>query len=467
MQLDNSVKPDDDNSMSELKQILSEALMKKGIFGKIQAELRASIFSIFKEKELKLSFMSQIQRVNDIKSTLEGKLMFNLILDVFDILGLTFSKSVLLSEASLLDIALPQNALRNQLNLEGEGEKNTPVLLQLLKTLSVQDINLEEYIMNEKHSKVDSFEAFKQKLLDNSNNENASSSNNSERIPIIMTSEMKTNKTIDDFKNRNNDILKKLDSIINIDKTSNSSSDEYLENNDDKIEDEEKQKINDYEQGYDNEEDDEFIEEVSLLDIQNNSLISDDEILKESKIIEEAEAAAKSSLNNSSNTNKNNEENNEPISTTMTETLFDNENKYKAEEDSEIEFITEVSKEGEGEGEINDESESLDPTELDSELLQSQTQPQIQIEEEKEELSSSSHSQQTLMNQLPSEYDNPSEIRKLAAKSLIDDIKHQLENEDKKDKEDKEDNEVNEKKLDEDSKQISIDDININSKNIR
>ncbi|ORX86452.1 hypothetical protein BCR32DRAFT_47738 [Anaeromyces robustus] len=195
MQLDNSVKPDDDNSMSELKQILSEALMKKGIFGKIQAELRASIFSIFKEKELKLSFMSQIQRVNDIKSTLEGKLMFNLILDVFDILGLTFSKSVLLSEASLLDIALPQNALRNQLNLEGEGEKNTPVLLQLLKTLSVQDINLEEYIMNEKHSKVDSFEAFKQKLLDNSNNENASSSNNSERIPIIMTSEMKTNKS--------------------------------------------------------------------------------------------------------------------------------------------------------------------------------------------------------------------------------------------------------------------------------
>jgi len=36
MQLDSSVKPDDDNSMSELKQILSEALMKKGIFGKIQ-----------------------------------------------------------------------------------------------------------------------------------------------------------------------------------------------------------------------------------------------------------------------------------------------------------------------------------------------------------------------------------------------------------------------------------------------
>jgi len=123
MQLNNDVKPDDDNSMSELKQLLSEALMKKGIFGKIQAELRASIFSIFKEKELKLTFMSQIQRVNDIKSTVEGKLMFNLILEALDILGLTFSKSVLLSEASLLDVAVSPNALKNQLNLETETEE--------------------------------------------------------------------------------------------------------------------------------------------------------------------------------------------------------------------------------------------------------------------------------------------------------------------------------------------------------
>jgi len=38
MQLNNDVKPDDDNSMSELKQLLSEALMKKGIFGKIQVK---------------------------------------------------------------------------------------------------------------------------------------------------------------------------------------------------------------------------------------------------------------------------------------------------------------------------------------------------------------------------------------------------------------------------------------------
>jgi len=47
-----------------------------------------------------------------------------------------------------MDVAVSQNALRNQLNLEGEGEQNTPVLLQLLKTLNVQDINLEDFIIN-------------------------------------------------------------------------------------------------------------------------------------------------------------------------------------------------------------------------------------------------------------------------------------------------------------------------------
>jgi len=232
MHLDNSINPNEDNSMSELKKTVSEALMKKGIYGKMQSELRASIFSIFKEKELKLTFMSQIQRVNDIKSTVEGKLMFNLILEALDILGLTFSKSVLLSEASLLDVAVSPNALKNQLNLETETEeKNTPVLLQLLNTLNVQDINLEDYIINEKQSKADSFELFKQKQLNlniDGNNDDKASTSKNEETPIIMTSEMKTEKTIDDFKNRNNDILKKLDSIISLD-NSQKANEEYTE----------------------------------------------------------------------------------------------------------------------------------------------------------------------------------------------------------------------------------------------
>jgi len=392
MQLNNDVKPDDDNSMSELKQLLSEALMKKGIFGKIQAELRASIFSIFKEKELKLTFMSQIQRVNDIKSTVEGKLMFNLILEALDILGLTFSKSVLLSEASLLDVAVSPNALKNQLNLETETEeKNSPVLLQLLNTLNVQDINLEDYIINEKQSKADSFELFKQKQLNLNVDDKASTSKN-EETPIIMTSEMKTEKTIDDFKNRNNDILKKLDSIINLD-NSQKANEEYTE-------DVTKNENINYEETFE-EDGDELIEEVSLLDIQNNSLISNDEILKESQIIDAEEAARSihSGEESSNDNNCNNDDNNEE--TILTDIQKDN--KDKKEEDSEVEFISEVSK---------DATENAGTSEVDHELSSS-----------KEDENS------TIVDTQASVIDDPSEIRKQATKNLIDDIKHKLDNE--------------------------------------
>jgi len=415
MQLDNSVKPSEDNSMFELKKTVSEALIKKGIYGKMQSELKASIFSIFKEKEMKLSFMSQIQRVNELKSTVEGQLMFNLILEACDILGLNFSKSVLLSEASLMDVAVSQNALRNQLNLEGEGEQNTPVLLQLLKTLNVQDINLEDFIIDKKHRHIDSFEAFKQKQLNNNSEEDVSTSNK-DSVPIIMTSEMKTEKTIDDFKNRNKDILKKLDSIISLDKDSNN------DNNLSKNEFEEE-----YGEEFEGDEADYLIEEVSLIDIQNNSHISNEEIMKESKIIDEAEAeaVAKSLQKNKENNNKDQDE-----------SVLDN--KYKEENDSEIEFVTEISKDEE---ENNDTANSLSE----------------ELGDDSEHLSD---------YPLSNKIDDPSELRKQATKSLIDDIKFQLENE-VIEKPSSTDNDIaDDQETVEIQKQISIDDINVN-KNIR
>jgi len=366
--------------------------------------------------------MSQIQRVNDIKSTVEGKLMFNLILEALDILGLNFSKSVLLSEASLLDVAVSQNALRNQLNLENENEKNTPVLLQLLKTFNVQDINLEEYIINEKQSKSDSFELFKQKQLNINVNDNASSSKNEDNS-IIMTSEMKTEKTIGDFKNRNNEILKKLDSIINLDNNS-SSNEDFSENI--------KNENSEYKENFDHDEH-ELIEEVSLIDIHNNSLISNDEILKESKIIDAKEKAAAKSLSNIT------KENNKSISNDDDIQKENDENK----ENSEIEYISKDMENIDGTGKIE---EDIDGDEKKNELP-------VKKEDENN----------TIINNQHYDINDPSEARKLATKSLIDDIKNKLENEDKNNIE----NDLQSNSQNELEQQISIDNISLNSQNLR
>jgi len=317
-----------------------------------------------------------------------------------------------------LDVAVSQNALKNQLNLETETKNNTPVLLQLLETLNVQDINLEDYIINEKQSEADSFELFKQKQLNINVNDNSSSSK-SEETPIIMTSEMRTEKTIGDFKNRNNDILKKLDSIINLDNNTNGDNTNINNEN-----------FN-FEPNYE-ENSDELIEEVSLLDIQNNSLISNDEILKESQIID-AEEAARSINSGEESSNDNNGNNNDNNDESILKDI-QKDNKNKEEEDSE-EFISEVSK---------DDTENNGTIEVDHELLSS-----------KEDENS------TIVDTQVSVIDDPTEIRKQATKDLIDDIKHKLDNEtDEK-------LEHNSEQDSEKTEQISIDNINVNSQNLR
>jgi len=224
------------------------------------------------------------------------------------------------------------------------------------------------------------------------------------------------NVAIDDFKNRNKDILKKLDSIISLDKDTNN------DNNLSKNEFEEE-----YGEEFEGDEADYLIEEVSLIDIQNNSHISNEEIMKESKIIDEAEAEAVA---------KSLQKSKEDDSKDQSESVLDNQ--YKEENDSEIEFVTEVSKEDEENndttnslsGEMDDDSEHLDDYPLSNKI------------------------------------DDPSDIRKQATKSLIDDIKFQLENEIIEKPSSTDNNIIDDQETAELQKQISIDDINV-TKNIR
>jgi len=149
--------------------------------------------------------------------------------------------------------------------------------------------------------------------------------------------------------------------------------------------------------------------------------------MKESKIIDEAEAeaVAKSLQKNKENNNKDQDE-----------SVLDN--KYKEENDSEIEFVTEISKDEE---ENNDTANSLSE----------------ELGDDSEHLSD---------YPLSNKIDDPSELRKQATKSLIDDIKFQLENE-VIEKPSSTDNDIaDDQETVEIQKQISIDDINVN-KNIR
>eukprot|EP00833_Pecoramyces_ruminatium_P014579 jgi/Orpsp1_1/1188611/evm.model.d7180000066088.1 len=91
--------------LDHLKKLVSDTLVKDGTLGKIKAELRASVFSVInsnKDSEIQLKNHDEnIKKINTIKNLDGGIKMLELICDFLNFYGMTYTKSVLLAEASL------------------------------------------------------------------------------------------------------------------------------------------------------------------------------------------------------------------------------------------------------------------------------------------------------------------------------------------------------------------------------
>jgi len=128
--------------LENLKKLVSDTLVKDGTLGKIKAELRASVFSVInsnnnnnKDSGIQLKNHDEnIKKINIIKNLDGGIKMLELICDFLNFYGMTYTKSVLLAEASL-----PENE---------NTEKNTeePLLYTLFR--SQFKSNIDSSIMN-------------------------------------------------------------------------------------------------------------------------------------------------------------------------------------------------------------------------------------------------------------------------------------------------------------------------------
>jgi len=97
--------------LEHLKKLVSDSLVRNGTLGKIKAELKASVFSVInanKNSEIQLKNHDEnIKKINTIKNMDGGIKMLELICDFLNYYGMTYTKSVLLAEASL-----PENTKR-------------------------------------------------------------------------------------------------------------------------------------------------------------------------------------------------------------------------------------------------------------------------------------------------------------------------------------------------------------------
>ena len=120
------------NSIEELKSSLKETLIKEGILNKIKAEMRKGIYDI-------------IDRDNNPKPNLtkENFIINILIKEYFDYNNYTFSSNVFESETGQLKNDFNRNELTKELNIiEGENNKNRPILYSILQGLINHEENL-------------------------------------------------------------------------------------------------------------------------------------------------------------------------------------------------------------------------------------------------------------------------------------------------------------------------------------
>ena len=120
------------NSIEELKSSLKETLIKEGILNKIKAEMRKGIYDI-------------IDRDNNPKPNLtkENFIINLLIKEYLDYNNYSFSSNVFESETGQLKNDFNRNELTKELNIiEGENNKNRPILYSILQGLINHEENL-------------------------------------------------------------------------------------------------------------------------------------------------------------------------------------------------------------------------------------------------------------------------------------------------------------------------------------
>ena len=120
------------NSIEELKSSLKETLIKEGILNKIKAEMRKGIYDI-------------IDRDNNPKPNLtkENYIINLLIKEYLDYNNYSFSSNVFESETGQLKNDFNINELTKELNIiEGENNKNRPILYSILQGLINHEENL-------------------------------------------------------------------------------------------------------------------------------------------------------------------------------------------------------------------------------------------------------------------------------------------------------------------------------------
>uniref|UniRef100_A0A4W4F6Y7 Centrosomal protein 43 n=1 Tax=Electrophorus electricus TaxID=8005 RepID=A0A4W4F6Y7_ELEEL len=120
---------------TELRDLLIQNLENNGVLNKIKAELRAAVFLALEEQD-KVENKTPLVNENLRKclNTKDGRIVASLITDYLQVFNLDFTLAVFQPEINTLNGHESRESLIRDLGLsESEGNKSTPLLLELIK----------------------------------------------------------------------------------------------------------------------------------------------------------------------------------------------------------------------------------------------------------------------------------------------------------------------------------------------
>ncbi|TPX71440.1 hypothetical protein SpCBS45565_g00997 [Spizellomyces sp. 'palustris'] len=126
------------DEISSLKTLVSDVLAKRGVLGKIKAQLRSSVFSVLQNEAKPLPLENG--KVQALHASPDGRIALALVRDFLKHLDLEYTLAVFEPEASMTDLVLNDAEIYSALNLSEKEDKDKPLLLHLLDNRGSQQL---------------------------------------------------------------------------------------------------------------------------------------------------------------------------------------------------------------------------------------------------------------------------------------------------------------------------------------
>ncbi|EDV24535.1 FGFR1 oncogene partner [Trichoplax sp. H2] len=128
---------------TELRDLVAQILERKGVLGKIRAQMRANVFLALEEHDSKENQSRSVNpKLRSFLSTADGRLTFQLVRELFDFFELEYTQIVLQPEANLTEQHFSsREMIARELNIIDSEPSSEPLITKVIRRIPESPIS--------------------------------------------------------------------------------------------------------------------------------------------------------------------------------------------------------------------------------------------------------------------------------------------------------------------------------------